>query len=473
MANGESYDVTVIGSGPGGYVAAIRAAQLGLKTAVVERDPVGTGGTCLLRGCIPTKALLHTADVWEEMKHGKELGILADNLRLDFAAVQARKQRIVTRLSKGIETYLFKKNKITLFKGQGRLDGGKAVIVKGDSGETRVDTRNVILATGSRPRSIPGITPDGKSIITSDEILELKELPKSLVVLGAGAVGIEFASIFARFGTQVTVIELLPRVLPLEDEEISAEARKVLAKHMTIFTGAKTEAVLKTAGGVEIAFKTESGEAKSLTAELLLVAVGRGPVTDGLGLESTRIQLERGFVRVSPKMETAEAGVFAIGDVVTVDGKPHPALAHVASAEGIGVAERLAGKHTEPVNYDQVPAATYAWPEVASVGLSEAEARKRGYEVRVGRFPFPNLAKSRIVGQDFGLVKIVADAKYDEVLGVHMVGPHATDLIAEACLGLRLETTVEEIARTIHPHPTLSEAMMQAAEAVYGHAIDA
>ena len=473
MANGDSFDVTVVGSGPGGYVAAIRAAQMGLKTAVVERDPIGTGGTCLLRGCIPTKALLHTADVWEEMKHGKELGIVADNLRIDFAAVQARKARIVARLSKGIESYLFKKNQITLFKGQGRLEGGPTIVVKGDQGEQKVASKAVILATGSRPRSIPGITPDGKSIITSDEILELKEIPKSLIVIGAGAVGIEFASIFARFGTQVTVIELLPRVLPLEDEEISREARKVLARHMTIHTGAKTEAVLKTPAGVELAFKTETGEAKSIVAELLLVAVGRGPVTDGLGLEATRVQLEKGFIRVSNKMETSEPGVYAIGDVVTVEGKPHPALAHVASHEGIGVAERIAGKNTEPVNYDQVPSATYCWPEVAGVGLTEEEAKKRGYDVRVGRLPFPNLAKPRIVGQDFGLVKVVAEAKYDEVLGIHMVGPHATDLIAEACLGLRLETTVEEIARTIHPHPTLSEALMQAAEAVYGHAIDA
>ncbi len=473
MANGEIFDLTVVGSGPGGYVAAIRAAQLGLKTAVVERDPIGTGGTCLLRGCIPTKALLHTADVWEEMKHGKDLGIVADNLRIDFAAVQARKGRIVTRLSRGIEGYLFKKNKIALFKGQGRLEGGRTVVVKGDQGETRVASKGVILATGSRPRSIPGITPDGKNIITSDEILELKEIPKSLVVIGAGAVGIEFASIFARFGSQVTVIELLPRVLPLEDEEISREARKVLAKHMTIHTGAKTEAVLKTPVGVEIAFKTETGEAKAIVAELLLVAVGRAPVTDGLGLEATRVQLEKGYVRVNNRMETNEPGVYAIGDVVTVDGKPHPALAHVASHEGIGVAERIAGKHTEPLNYDHVPSATYCWPEVAGVGLTEEEARKRGFDVRVGRLPFPNLAKPRIVGQDFGLVKVVAEAKYDEVLGIHIVGPHATDLIAEACLGLRLETTVQEITRTIHPHPTLSEALMQAAEAVYGHAIDA
>ncbi len=472
MASGETFDLTVIGSGPGGYVAAIRASQMGLKTAVVERDPAGTGGTCLLRGCIPTKALLHTADLWEEIKHGKEYGILADNLRIDFAAVQSRKNRIVTRLSKGIESYLFKKNKITLIKGQGRLEG-RGVVVKGAEGETKLETKNIMLATGSRPRSLPGITPDGRFILTSDDILRLTELPKSLIVIGAGAVGIEFASIFARFGTQVTVIELLPRVLPLEDEEISAEAGKLLAKHMTLHTGARTEAALKTAAGVEVAFRTGGGEAKSVTAELLLLAVGRGPVTDGLGLEGTRIQFEKGFIRVNNKMETGEAGIYAIGDVVSIDGNPHAQLAHVASAEGIGVSERLAGKQVEPVNYDLVPSATYCWPEVAAVGLSEAEARNRGYDVKVGRFPFPNLAKPRIIGQDFGLVKIVAEARYDQVLGVHIVGPHATDLISEACIALRLETTVEEIARTMHPHPTLPEAMMQAAEAVYGHAIDA
>jgi dihydrolipoamide dehydrogenase len=347
------------------------------------------------------------------------------------------------------------------------------VVVKGGEGESRIETKSVILATGSRPKSLPFIPLDGKSIITSDEILKLQQVPKSLIVIGAGAVGIEFASVFARFGSQVTVIEMLPRVLPLEDEEISAEAGRILAKHMSIHTGAATEAVVKTPEGVEVGFKTSKGEARSITAEILLVAVGRGPVTDGLGLETTHIQLEKGYLRVNPRMETSEPGVFAIGDVVTVDGKPHAQLAHVASHEGIGVAERLAGKPTEPLNYDQVPSATYCWPEVAGVGLTEAEAKKRGYDVRVGRFPFPNLAKPRIIGQDFGLVKVVAESRYDEVLGVHMVGPHATDLISEACLGLRLETTVEEITRTVHPHPTLGETLMQAAEAVYGHAIDA
>jgi dihydrolipoamide dehydrogenase len=473
LASGEIFDVTVIGSGPGGYVAAIRAAQMGLKTAVVERDPAGCGGSCLLRGCIPTKALLHTADLFEDLKNRKEFGIVADNVAIDFAAVMARKRRIVTRLSKGIEGYLFKKNKIMLFKGHGRLEGKGTVVVKSEAGETKVSTKAVLLATGSRPRSLPGITVDGKAIVTSDEILELQEMPKSLIVIGAGAVGIEFASVFARFGATATVIELLPRILPLEDEEVSIEAGKLLGKQMAIHTGARTEAALKTATGVEVAFQTASGDAQTVTADLLLVAVGRGPVTDGLGLETTKVRLDKGYVRVNSKMETDEPGVYAIGDVVTVDGKPHAQLAHVASHEGIGVVERLAGRHVEPLNYDRVPSATYCSPEVAGVGLTEAEAKKRGYDVRVGRFSFGNVAKPRILGHEGGFVKVVSEAKYDEVLGVHMVGPHVTDLISEACVALRLEATTEELTRTIHPHPTLPEALMQAAEAVYGHAIDA
>ena len=472
MANGE-FDVTVIGSGPGGYVAAIRAAQMGLRAAVVERDPTGCGGTCLRRGCIPTKAILHTADLYEDLRNGKEFGILAENIAVDFATVMNRKNRIVNRLSKGIETYLFKKHKITLFKGSGRLEGGRTVVVSGEGGDSKLTTKAVLLATGARPKSLPGLTPDGTSILTSDEILELQRIPKSLLVIGAGAVGIEFASIFARFGSAVTVIEMLPRVLPYEDEEISAEAQKLLGKSMTIYTGAKTEGALKTSAGVEVAFRTPAGEMKTVTGEILLVAVGRGPVTDGLGLDSTRVKLDRGFVRVDASYQTDEPGVYAVGDVITLDGKPHPQLAHVASAEGINVAERLAGRQVEAVNYDRIPSATYCQPEVAGVGLTEQEARKRGYEVKVGRFPFASLAKPRILGHDGGFVKVVSEAKYDEVLGVHMIGPRATDLISEACLALRLEATSEEIARTIHPHPTLAEALMQAAEAVYGLAIDA
>ena len=473
MANGEIFDVTVIGSGPGGYVAAIRAAQIGLKTAVVERDPAGCGGTCLLRGCIPTKALLHTADLYEDFKNRREFGIVADNVGLDFGVVMSRKDRIVSRLSKGIETYLFKKNGITLFRGQGRLAGAKTVVVKGEKEETKVQTKNVILATGSRPKTLPGIAPDGRAIVTSDEILQIRELPKSLIVIGAGAVGIEFASLFARFGSTVTVIEMLPRILPLEDEEISAEAGKALAKQMTIHTGARTEAALRTSNGIEVGFRTTTGEAKTITADMLLLAVGRGPVTDGLNLEATRVQLDRGWIRVDERMATSEPGLFAIGDVVSIGERAHPQLAHVASAEGIGVVERLAGRPTDPVNYDRVPSATYCRPETAGVGLTEAEAKKRGHDVRIGRFSFGNLAKPRILGHPEGLVKVVSDARYDELLGVHIVGPHATDLIAEASVALRLEATTEEIVRTIHAHPTLPEALMQAAEAVHGHAIDA
>jgi dihydrolipoamide dehydrogenase len=473
LAQGEIFDVTVIGTGPGGYVAAIRAAQMGLRTAVVERDPRGCGGTCLLRGCIPTKALLHTADLLEDFQNRKEFGILAEGVSLDFPALMTRKDRIVTRLSKGIETYLFKKNKVTLFKGEGRLEGPRAVVVKGEAGEQRIDTRNVLLATGSRPKALPGIAPDGKGIITSDELLELKEVPQRLVVIGAGAVGMEFASMFARFGSRVTVIEMLPRILPLDDEEISVEAHKLLARQMTIYTGAKTEAALRTTAGVEVGFHTAQGEARTITADVLLLAVGRGPVSDGLNLESTRVQLDRGAVRTNHLMATDEPGVFAIGDMVALPDRPHPQLAHVASAEGIGVVERLAGRATEPLNYDRVPSATYCRPEVAGVGLTEAEAKRRGYDVRVGRFSFGNLAKPRILGHPEGLVKVVSEARYDEVLGIHMLGPHVTDLISEASLALQLEATTEAIFRTIHPHPTLPETLMQAAEAVYGHAIDA
>ena len=468
------FDLTVIGSGPGGYVGAIRAAQFGLKVAVVERDPKGAGGTCLQRGCIPTKALLHTADLFDDLKNGKEYGILAENVGIDFTTLMSRKARIVTRLSKGIESYLFKKNKITYVKGQGRVENPKSVLVTAaDGAVSRIPTKNIMLATGSKPRSLPNLAIDGKRIITSDEILELQEMPKSLIVIGAGAVGIEFASIFGRFGTAVTVIEMMPRILPIEDEDVSKEAEKHLAKHMTILTGARTESATVIQNGVQVEVTLSGGEKKTLIAELLLVATGRGPVTDGLGLEATRVRLERGYVRVNNKYQTDEPGIFAIGDLITVDGKPHAQLAHVASAEGIRVAEIIAGKHFDPIDYDRIPGATYCQPEVASVGLTEAEARKRGYDVVIGKFPFGNLAKPRIIGHDQGFIKVVSEKKYDQVLGIHMVGPHATDLISEACVALQLESTTEEIAKTIHPHPTLGEAMMQAAESVYGMAIDA
>ncbi len=473
MTQPDAFDVAVIGSGPGGYVAAIRAAQLGLRAAVVERDPAGCGGTCLQRGCIPTKALLHSADLLEDMMRAADFGLRADNVGLDLAAVMKRKARIVKRLSKGIESYLFKKHGIALFKGEGRLEGPGTVVVAGTDGEVRLAAKSVVLATGSRPRGLPGIVPDGRTILTSDHALELQTLPRSLLVIGAGAVGIEFASIFARFGSKVTVVELLPRILPLEDEEISGEARKVLSKQMEILTGARTESATPTDDGVELVVTDADGTRRTLSAEKLLVAVGRGPVTEGLGLESTQVKTDRGYVRVDTSLATDQPGIYAIGDVVTLEGRPHPQLAHVASHEGTGVAERIAGRPTPPLDYARIPSATYARPEVASVGLTEAAAREQGREVKVGRFPFANLAKPRILGHEAGLVKVVVDARYDEVLGVHMVGPHATDLISEACLALQLEATAEELVRTVHPHPTLPEALAQAAEAVYGHAIDA
>jgi dihydrolipoamide dehydrogenase len=466
------FDVVVIGFGPGGYVAAIRAAQLGLRVAVVERDE-RVGGTCLLRGCIPTKALLHTADLYQDFQNRHEFGILADNLSVDFSALMARKDRIVNRLSRGVQGYQFRKNRITLFKGQGRLDGPGRVVIEGEGGFTTIATTHIMLATGSRPRSLPGLALDGRRIMTSDDILELKEMPKSLLIIGAGAVGVEFGSIFGRFGTRVAVIEMLPRILPLEDEEISREAEKQLSRHMTIFTGTRTESATTGADSVSVVVTLASGEKKTLEAERLLVSIGRAPVSDGLGLETTRVRLERGFVRVGPLLETGEAGIHAIGDLITVEGAPHPQLAHVASAEGILVAEKLAGRAVAPIDYDRVPGATYCNPEVASIGLSEAEARKRGHDVMVGRFTFGNLAKPRILGHDAGFIKVVSDKKDDQILGLHLIGPRATLLLSEACVAFRLGATIEDLARTIHPHPTLSEALMQAAESVYGMAIDA
>ena len=463
------FDVIVLGGGPAGYVCAIRAAQLGLATAVVEREKLG--GVCVNIGCIPTKALLHSAYIARLLKESAEFGVETGAVKTDYGVAMKRSRKVADQNSRGVD-FLMKKHKITVVKGTGVLQPGRKVKVGSDVLEAR---KAVVIATGSRVKGIPqiGLEINKTTVISSDEALVLEKLPASVAVIGAGAVGMEFASLFARFGTAVTVIEMLPRVLPLEDEEVSAEAQKVLAKQMAIHVGAKTEAALKTEHGVEVGFRTAQGESKTVTAELLLLAVGRGPVTDGLNLESTKAQLDRGHVRTNHLMATDEPGVFAIGDVVALPDRPHPQLAHVASAEGIGVMERLAGKSTEPVNYDQIPSATYCRPETAGVGLTEAEARKRGHDVRVGRFPFAALAKPRILGHTEGFVKVVSDARYDEVLGIHMVGPHVTDLVSEACLALRLEATTEEIFRTIHPHPTLPETLMQAAEAVYGHAIDA
>ena len=470
MAN--EYDVVVIGSGTGGYVAAIRAAQLGLKTAVVERAPV-LGGTCLNWGCIPTKALLEHAHALKIAQDWKEWGLTIGQaaVGIDMDQVQARKDKIVKGLTGGIE-FLFKKNKIDWIKGSGRLAGkGRIEITEGDK-QTLTARKEIVVATGSQPRSVPGIEIDRKRIITSDEAINMKTIPKSVVIMGSGAVGVEFASIFLRFGSEVTVIELLPRIVPVEDEAVSAELERSFKKQgIKVMTGTRVTSAKAGASGVELDAQTPDGKSQKLSAEYLLVATGRGPVTNGLGAEDAGLQMDRGYIRVDAQYRTSVQGVSAIGDVITFDQPGHQQLAHLSSAEGIALAERIAGQEFRPINYEQVPGCTYCDPEIGSVGLTEAKARERGFDVRVGTFKFGVLGRARMANETEGFVKIVAEQKYDEVLGVHMIGPRSTELVAEATLALRLECTVEELIRTIHAHPTMSEAVGEAAHAAHGAAI--
>jgi len=473
MAN--EYDVVIIGSGTGGYVAAIRAAQLGLKTAVVERAPV-LGGTCLNWGCIPTKALLEHAHALKVAQDWKEWGLTLGqaSIGLDMNQVQARKDKIVKGLTGGVE-FLFKKNKIDWIKGSGRLAGkAKVEITEGDK-QTLAVKKEIVVATGSQPRSVPGVEIDRQRIITSDEAIGLKTIPKSIVIMGSGAVGVEFASIFRRFGSEVTIIELLPRLVPVEDEAVSAELERSFKKQgIKVLTGTKVSSAKAGGSGVDIEFSAAQGtdgKAQKISAELLLVATGRGPVTSGLGAEEAGLQLDRGYVRVDQQFRTSVPGISAIGDVITFDTPGHQQLAHLSSAEGIALAERIAGQEFRAINYEQVPGCTYCDPEIGSVGLTEAKAKERGFDVRVGTFKFGVLGRARIANETEGFVKIVADKKYDEVLGVHMIGPRSTELVSEATLALRLECTVEELIRTIHAHPTMSEAVAEAAHAAHGAAI--
>jgi dihydrolipoamide dehydrogenase len=465
----QAYDLVVIGAGTGGYVAAIRAAQLGLRTAVVERQQA-LGGTCLLWGCIPTKALLEHAHALKIVQQAQEWGIGLGGATpaLDIAAVHARKDKIVSGLSKGIES-LFKKHGIDWIKGTARLLKGNRVQVSG-GGDRELTATHVVVATGSSPRSVPGITIDHERIITSDEAIHLREVPKSIAILGSGAVGVEFASIFNRFGSTVTVLELLPRLVPVEDETVSAElARSFRKQGITALTGAKVTKAEAAKGGVTLSAELAGGKSQSIQADYLLVATGRGPVTDGLGAEDLGLELVRGYVKVDPLYRTNVENVSAIGDVITFgEGTRHPQLAHVSSAEGILVAERIAGHDVRPINYDHVPSCTYCDPEIGSVGLTEAAARERGHDVQVGSFPFRVLGRARMANETDGFVKIVAEKKYDEVLGVHIIGPRATELVAEAVLALRTECTVEELIRTIHAHPTMAEAVGEAAHATHG-----
>lgn len=466
----ETFDVTIIGSGPGGYVAAVRGAQLGLKVAIIEKEKdARLGGTCGLRGCIPTKALLMAAHHYENAgKHLGDFGIKVENVGFDWGQVQKRKSDIVTKNSAGV-TYLMKKNKITIFNGFGKLAGPGKVEVAYDGGKKEtISTKNVIIATGSIVRPIPGFDTDGKVVVNSDHILELTEVPKSLVVMGSGAVGVEFASVYSRFGSDTTVVELMDRIVPVEDAEVSKELERSFKKRgIKCMTGVKLDKMENNGKSVKVSGKDAKGNEVKLEADMLLVAVGRMPSIDKIGLEGTKVVINpRGTIKVNEFCETGEPNVYAIGDVIDTAW-----LAHLASKEGCMVVEKIAGKKVEPIKQNLVPNCTYCDPEVASVGLTEAKAKEAGYDVKVGKFPFSASGKARIIGETDGFVKIVADKKYDEILGVHIIGPHATELLAEACVAMQLESTAEEFGNTIHAHPTVSESLMEAAEGVHDKTI--
>jgi len=466
------YDVAIIGSGPAGYTAAIRAGQYGLKTALIEKDPY-LGGTCLHVGCIPTKALLFNAELWDHLKDAKEFGIEGvAGVKLNWGAVQDRKSKIVTKHAKGLE-FLMRKNKVETLKGYGKLTGPAqngihTIELKNDGKTSQIKAKNVILSTGSEARMIPGLVPDDR-FLTNIEILKMGAVPKSLIIVGAGAVGVEFASIFRSFDCEVTILEMLPRMVPLEDEEVSKELARVYRKRgINFHSSAKVEKVERTKSGIAVSF-TADGKQQKLEAEKILISVGRKPNTESIGMEKTLIQSERGFVKTNEWMQTAEPGVYAIGDIVL--GTPQ--LAHVGSMEGIVAVSKIAGKEDRPINPLRIPNVTYCHPEIGSVGLTESKARELGHNVKVGKFPFTANSRASIVGAHEGFIKIVSDAKYGEILGVHIIGPQASELIAEAVTAMELEATVEDLMWTIHAHPTLAEAMLDASNSVYGLAINA
>ena len=468
------YDVAIIGSGPAGYTAAIRGGQYGLKVALIEAANL-LGGTCLHVGCIPTKALLFNAEIWDHLKHAAEYGIAGIGTpQLDWAAVQKRKNAIVTKHAKGLE-FLMKKNKVTTVPGFGRLtgpakDGVHTVEVTDANGEaSQLKAKNLILATGSEARMLFGMKPDDR-ILTNIEILSLHAPPKSLIIIGGGAVGVEFGSIFRSFGTEVTIVEFLPRIVPVEDEDVSKELTRLFKKRgIDVNAACKVEKIEKTEAGVKVTWTTANGQTHEQEAEKVLVAVGRGPRTANVGIEKTKVELDRGFVKVNEAQQTTEPGVYAVGDIVA--GLPQ--LAHVGAMSGIVAMTKIAGRPFRPVRRDRIPGCTYSEPQIGSAGLTEAQAREKGYDVKVGKFPFAGNSKATIVGSHDGFVKIVADAKYGEILGVHILGPQATELIAEAVAVMELEGTVDELMFTIHAHPTLSEAMLDAYAAVEGMAINA
>jgi dihydrolipoamide dehydrogenase len=462
------YDLIVIGSGPGGYSAAIRAGQYGLKTALVEKQP-RLGGTCLLVGCIPTKAWLQTAEVWQRFVNSEAEGITCENPHLDFPKVKARKDAIVAKHSKGVEM-LLKRAKVERISGYATLKGAGKVEVESGAGRQTLEARNIIVATGSEARMLPGLALDPNFILTNIEILDLTAVPRSLVVIGGGAVGVEFASMFRKFGAEVTVIEMLPRIVPVEDEDISKELERNFRKQkIRVETGARAEDIRQADGGVKLTLVTKDGKREEIAAEKLLVAVGRQPNTENIGIENTHVSLDRGFIQVDSHQQTAELGVYAIGDVVA--GTPQ--LAHVATREGMIAVAHMAGKPAVPINRNRIPGCTYTEPGIGSVGLSEAQARAQGHKVRVGRFPFAGNSRATILGHHEGFVKVVADETYGEILGVHIIGPEAYELIGEAVAAMEAEATVDVMMQAIHAHPTLYEALGEAFNAVYGLSINA
>ena len=459
-----NYDVIVIGSGPGGYVTAIRASQLGFKVAVIEKESLG--GVCLNWGCIPTKALLKSAQVFEYLNHAKEYGLSADGVKADFGAVVKRSRDVAEGMSKGVQ-FLMKKNKIEVITGIAKVKPGKKVEVKAADGKLNtIEAKHIIIATGARSRQLPNLPQDGKKIIGYREAMVLPKQPKSLVVVGSGAIGVEFAYFYATMGTKVTIVEFMPNIVPVEDEDVSKQLERSFKKAgIEIMTESSVESVDTSGADCKVKVKTKSGE-KVIEAEIVLSAVGIAANIEGIGLEEVGIATDKGKILTDKFYQTNVPGYYAIGDAV--GGQ---ALAHVASAEGITCIEKIAGLHAEPIDYNNIPGCTYCQPEIASVGYTEKKAKEAGYEIKVGKFPFSASGKAKAAGASDGFVKVIYDAKYGELLGAHLIGANVTEMIAELVAARKLETTGHEILKAVHPHPTMSEAIMEATAAAYGEVI--
>ncbi len=460
-----SFDIVVVGGGPGGYTAAIRAAQLGMRTGIVERDRLG--GVCLNWGCIPSKALLRNAEILQTLKKGAEWGISYENLKIDFPRIIKRSRGVAERISKGVE-YLMKKNKIEYMPGYASLLGNGSIEVRAEGKPAeKITAKHIVVATGARARSIPGLVIDRKRIITSTEAMTLAEQPSSMVIIGAGPIGVEFAYFYNAIGTKVTVVEMMPGILPVEDRELTKSMESSLKKQgIEILTGTQVKGAKASASGVTVSVSSGDGD-RELTADVALVAIGVQGNVESFGLETAGVQVSKGQIVVDKDYRTNVAGVYAVGDVI---GPPW--LAHVASAEGIHCIEAIAGLNPEPLDYSAIPGCTYCQPQLASVGLTEDKAREQGIEVKIGRFPFRPLGKAMAIGETEGMVKLIFDARYGELLGAHIMGSEATEMIAELVLAKRTESTGKVIARAVHAHPTLSEAVMEAAAAAYGEAIN-